>query len=70
MAKQNSFDIVSEIDFAEVKNAINQATKEIIQRYDLKNSNSTVDFDEKADQGFPQAGHQSSPSRGPPLVGK
>ena len=47
MAKQNSFDIVSEVAFAEVKNAINQATKEIIQRYDLKSSNSTIEFDEK-----------------------
>ncbi|MGB5881122.1 MAG: DUF520 family protein, partial [Thermoanaerobaculia bacterium] len=36
MAKQNSFDIVSRVDLAEVQNAVNQATKEIIQRYDLK----------------------------------
>ena len=48
MAKQNSFDIVSEVDLAEVKNAVNQATKEIRQRYDLKNSESEIDFDEKA----------------------
>ena len=48
MAKQNSFDIVCEVDFAEVNNAINQAMKEIVQRYDLKSSNSTIDFDEKA----------------------
>ena len=47
MAKQNSFDIVSEVDFAEVKNAVNQATKEVLQRYDLKSSGSTIDFDEK-----------------------
>ena len=48
MAKQNSFDIVSEVDLAEVKNAVHQATKELVQRYDLKSSGSTIDFDEKA----------------------
>ena len=48
MAKQNSFDIVSEVDLAEVKNAVNQARKELMQRYDLKSTNSTVEFDEKA----------------------
>ncbi|MEM1178312.1 MAG: YajQ family cyclic di-GMP-binding protein [Acidobacteriota bacterium] len=47
MAKQNSFDIVSEVDLAEVKNAVNQAAKEISQRYDLKNTHSTVDLNEK-----------------------
>ena len=36
MADTNSFDIVSEVDFAEVKNAANQAEKEILTRYDLK----------------------------------
>lgn len=38
MAKNSSFDIVSEIDFQEVDNALNQSTKEIQQRYDLKDS--------------------------------
>lgn len=38
MAKNSSFDIVSEIDFQEVDNAVNQAIKEIQQRYDLKDS--------------------------------
>ena len=47
MAKQNSFDIVSRVDLAEVHNAVNQATKEIIQRYDLKGSDSRIDFNEK-----------------------
>ena len=36
MADTNSFDIVSEVDFAEVRNAANQAEKEILTRYDLK----------------------------------
>ena len=42
MAKNSSFDIVSEIDFQEVDNAVNQAIKEINQRYDLKDSNTEL----------------------------
>ncbi|MGB7151476.1 MAG: DUF520 family protein, partial [Terriglobales bacterium] len=34
----NSFDIVSKIDLAEVNNAIQQATKEVSTRFDLKDS--------------------------------
>lgn len=37
-----SFDIVSKIDLAEVKNAVLQATKEISQRYDFKGSKSEI----------------------------
>lgn len=44
---QNTFDIVSKVDMAEVKNAVNQATKEINQRYDFKNTNSSIEIDEK-----------------------
>jgi cyclic-di-GMP-binding protein len=36
MAAENSFDIVSNVDFQEVRNAVNQAEKEIANRYDLK----------------------------------
>lgn len=36
MAAENSFDIVSEVDLQEVRNAVNQADKEIVNRYDLK----------------------------------
>jgi uncharacterized protein YajQ (UPF0234 family) len=36
MADQNSFDIVSEVDLQEVDNAVNQAMKEIVQRYDFR----------------------------------
>ncbi|MBZ5607991.1 MAG: YajQ family cyclic di-GMP-binding protein [Acidobacteriia bacterium] len=43
----NSFDIVSKIDLAEVNNAIQQALKEIVQRYDLKNSKSDIQLNEK-----------------------
>lgn len=47
MAKQNSFDIVSKVDLAEVKNAVNQAAKELAQRYDLKNTRSSIELQEK-----------------------
>ena len=36
MAAENSFDVVSEVDLQEVRNAFNQADKEIANRYDLK----------------------------------
>lgn len=47
MAKQNSFDIVSQVDMAEVKNAVNQTTKELVQRFDLKGSNSRIELNDK-----------------------
>lgn len=43
MAKENSFDIVSKTDFAEVTNAINQTRKEVSQRFDFKGSKALVD---------------------------
>lgn len=45
MAKDNSFDIVSEVDVQEVDNAYQQAKRELAQRYDLKDSGSTIEFD-------------------------
>jgi uncharacterized protein YajQ (UPF0234 family) len=42
MAADNSFDIVSKVELQEVKNAIDQATKEVNARFDLKNSKSTI----------------------------
>ncbi len=47
MAQQNSFDIVSEVNMQEVDNALNQARKEVAQRYDLKDAKSAIDFDQK-----------------------
>ena len=47
MAKENSFDIVSKTDYAEVTNALNQTTKEISQRFDFKGSHATVEMQEK-----------------------
>ena len=43
----NSFDIVSKIELPEVSNAVQQALKEIQQRYDLKNSHSSIELNEK-----------------------
>lgn len=43
----NSFDIVSKIEMPEVNNAVQQATKELGQRYDLKGSNSSIELREK-----------------------
>jgi uncharacterized protein YajQ (UPF0234 family) len=43
----NSFDVVSEIVMPEVNNAIQQAMKEIITRYDLKDSKSSIELNEK-----------------------
>ncbi|HUK88971.1 MAG TPA: YajQ family cyclic di-GMP-binding protein [Blastocatellia bacterium] len=47
MAQQNTFDVVSKVDMAEVKNAVNQALKEINQRFDFKGTNSDIALDEK-----------------------
>ena len=44
MAAQASFDITSDVDLQEVDNAVNQARKEIAQRYDFKGSKSSIDF--------------------------
>ena len=48
MAAENSFDIVSKIDLQEVKNAIEQALKEVGQRFDFKGSKSEIRLDETA----------------------
>ena len=47
MAQQNSFDIVSQVDHAEVMNAVNQTMKEVRQRFDFKGSTANVALDEK-----------------------
>jgi uncharacterized protein YajQ (UPF0234 family) len=44
MAKENSFDIVSKTDYAEVTNAIHQTTKEVSQRFDFKGSSAKVEL--------------------------
>src|SRR4051812_10376295 len=42
MAQQNSFDIVSQVDSAEIVNALNQTIKEVRQRFDFKGSAANV----------------------------
>jgi uncharacterized protein YajQ (UPF0234 family) len=43
-----SFDIVSDVDMQEVDNAVNQASKEIVNRFDFRGSKTTVDLDKNA----------------------
>ncbi len=45
MAKDASFDIYSAVEMQEVDNAVNQANKEISQRYDFKNSKSEINIE-------------------------
>ncbi|MCL0086699.1 YajQ family cyclic di-GMP-binding protein [Thermodesulfovibrionales bacterium] len=45
MAEEHSFDIVCKVDMQEVSNAVNQAAKEIGQRFDFKGSKSSVELD-------------------------
>lgn len=47
MAKTSSFDITSSVDLQEVDNAVNQATKEVAQRYDFKGATVEIDFSKK-----------------------
>ena len=42
-----SFDVVSELDMMEVANAVNQAQKEIAQRFDFKGGKSEIELDEE-----------------------
>jgi hypothetical protein len=44
MSKENSFDIVSKTDYAEVTNAVHQTLKEVSQRFDFKGSAATVEI--------------------------
>ncbi|HEX6975809.1 MAG TPA: YajQ family cyclic di-GMP-binding protein [Vicinamibacterales bacterium] len=47
MANDASFDITSTVDLQEVDNAVNQARKEIAQRYDFKGSRAAIDLNQK-----------------------
>lgn len=46
MADNHSFDIVSQVDYQEVSNAVNQAIKEVQQRFDLKDSGTKIDLNQ------------------------
>ncbi len=45
MAKESSFDVVSEFDKQELVNAVDQVKRDIISRFDLKNSNSEIELE-------------------------
>ena len=47
MAKESSFDVVSQVDMQELDNAYQQASKELTQRYDLKDTDSSIEFDKQ-----------------------
>lgn len=47
MAKESSFDVVSSVDMQEVDNAFGQAKKELVQRYDLKDSGAEISLDKQ-----------------------
>ena len=47
MAADSSFDVVSKVEIQEVKNAIDQASKEVGARFDLKNSKSTIQLEKE-----------------------
>lgn len=51
MAKDSSFDVVSEVNMQEVDNAFQQTTREIAQRYDLKDSGASIELS-KAEKLF------------------
>ena len=48
MAQQNSFDIASQVEHAEITNAINQTMKEVGQRFDFKGSHAKVEQEKDA----------------------
>lgn len=50
MANPASFDITSGVDLQEVDNAVNQAKKEVAQRYDFKGSKASIDFNRTENQ--------------------
>jgi cyclic-di-GMP-binding protein len=50
VAAQNSFDISTGADLQEVDNAVNQARKELAQRYDFKGSKASIEFDKATAQ--------------------
>ena len=47
MAADNSFDVVSKVEIQEVRNAIDQAIKEVRARFDLKDSNSEIKLEDQ-----------------------
>lgn len=50
MAKDSSFDVVSEIDLQELRNAVDQAQREIATRFDFKDTGSSVEMSQEGDK--------------------
>jgi len=50
MASTSSFDVTTGVDMQEVDNAVNQAQKEIAQRYDFKGANVSIEFKRAEEQ--------------------
>jgi uncharacterized protein YajQ (UPF0234 family) len=48
MASSFSFDVVSDFDYQEMVNAVDQTRRDVTTRYDLKDTNTTLDLDEKS----------------------
>lgn len=47
MAKDSSFDVVSQVDMQEMDNSVNQVKKEIAQRYDFRGSDASIELSDK-----------------------
>ena len=58
---QSSFDIVSEVDLQEVRNAVDQASREIHQRFDFKNTDTSLSLE---DEKIELASGDRGPSEG------
>ena len=48
-----TFDVVSELDMQEVRNAVDQASREVSTRYDFKNTGSSIELGEKTIEAYP-----------------
>jgi uncharacterized protein YajQ (UPF0234 family) len=56
----NTFDVVSKIELPEVSNAVQQAVKEVQQRYDLKNAHASIELNEKDNKILMQSADEFS----------
>jgi uncharacterized protein YajQ (UPF0234 family) len=55
MAKEASFDVVSEVDLQEVRNALDQARREISQRFDFKGTGSNIELKQEGERWIIEA---------------
>ena len=66
MADNHSFDIVSEINHAEMHNAVVQAQHELAVRFDFKGTRASIEFNKKDNELTILADHKGSARDGPP----